>query len=264
VPATSVALLPTPPSLSSSISSSVIFPTFHQSSLTGNLIPPFLSPLLDAVLKDLSSDSSLSGGDIFPLPLVSVPAHFSSSSSRRCKARSTRSHFHSITYNDLVCALNSLYSSFYSTPKSSNSPHSSTVGIKNTTNRISSFLHLSVSSFLRGCSLHKVSGASTVVDSFDFPIFSSFDSYLSSPSLVPINAAKVSLPSSRSPVPLVSLLPEDLASIYSSPSLLSSPLLCLLLLNWLRNLLFALRQSGLLWSVVSMIFLWLTLQQLLK
>lgn len=184
---------------------------------------PLPADWVASVMSEVCADSGVSSSDIFPLPLLPA-VHLSSSSSRRCRTRNVRSIFHSSVYNELVSALNSLNSSFYRSspvrsPSSSSSP---SVGNKSSTDRVSSFLHTSVASYVRSRGLSKVGGAFSVVDSIDFPIFSSFDPYLSSPSVVPLLASKVSLPSSRSPIPLLSMLPPNLVSIYSSPSLLKS------------------------------------------
>ena len=228
-------------------SSSISSQSCHGGSFTSSGLPPPLAPLtplgsprtgvfdvdggfVHQVFEEVTSLAPTSASDIFPLPLL--PRRSSSSASpsrsRRVTKRASSSMLHIIVFNHLVSALNSLYASFFSPSSypgarsigtSSLTPSSSTVGTA-LVRRVTTLLHSSVSTFLHRRGALPISGGAATLDDFlPVPVF---DSYLSSPPVVPLSADRISLPSSPHPVPLLSLLPSHIAVQYSSPSLLLS------------------------------------------
>lgn len=189
---------------------------------------PNPAPLFDSdsvfvqrVFDDVCQLSPSSASDIFPLPKLPRPQP-PSSLSRRVQNRHSSSCLHVIVFNSLVSSLNTMYFSFHAL-RSSSSPHPSPPSVGNlVVKRVCSFLHSSVHSFLRRRGVLPISGVASAPD--DFLPTSVFESYISSQSLpvVPLVASKISLPSSPAPVPLLSILPDKVASAYSSPSLVSS------------------------------------------
>lgn len=145
----------------------------------------------------------------FPLPFLDAPTP-SLSPSRRLQQRHRHASLRIVTYNRCVQALNSLASSFAPI----DSLYNLTTRDSNTTSssRLSEYV-LSASSRYTSRLADSSAASSDMFSTCIMP----YASGTASPTVVPIVAHKVALPAAAGTVDLLSMLPSDVASTYSSP-----------------------------------------------
>jgi hypothetical protein len=172
---------------------------------------------------------TLEAGDgLFPLPQLTPPPR-PHSRSRRVWQRFQRSNTITTITNNLIQSLNQLSLSFYSESVLYNQARNlSACHVSSRQLRVFAHLHQCATRFVSRRTMNTI-GSSVVsddnLDGFDFSLFNPDTCQYSAlaASAIPIEAEKLSLPSSSTFVDLLPLLPENIKLLYSSESNLLRP-----------------------------------------
>ena len=195
-------------------------------------------------------NSLQAGPAIFPLPPLTTPRtpapHPHHRRSRRVVLRHQFNRESTIMGNQIIASLNHLYSYRFRLPAHPYSrPHSFTTVVRNDTSspplptanraitqRLLSYVHTSTARFRRELRRHSCEHAD-LVTAASFPsalkrehthaLNASEDIYQQTTTAIPILAAKVSLPTEAGTADLLSILPQDLATLYSNNDKLLRP-----------------------------------------